>query len=65
MKQIMMEVRKRNTENGEMEVRTIDLSSLDDFMSPGEIFNLEFTLNGIPWEYRFHINVIDSPDVSK
>lgn len=65
MKQIMMEVRKRDRETGEMESRTIDMSSLDEFMTPGEIFNLEFTLNGIPWEYRFHISVNDSPDVTK
>jgi len=58
MKTLNMEVRKRDAQTGEMNVRVCDLSSLTDMLTPNEIFLMELRLNEI-LSIRVHLSLDD------
>lgn len=59
MKTISMEILKRNP-LGNMERRCVDISGLNEVLTPEEIFMMEFKINEIP-SIRAHISVNDVP----
>lgn len=56
MKTITLELRKRHPHTGVMDIRKVDLTDLEDILTPQEVFQLEFKMNEIP-SIRAHISI--------
>lgn len=56
MKQLIMEVRKRNPDTGELDTRTVDVTPLVDILTTHEIFAMEYKMNEI-LSIRIHLSL--------